>query len=322
VLGSIIFTLTAFVRNVFELMVSRVAAGAFTAVQAAVVGMVAASTPRKSLAFATGTLQGALAVGLTVGPLLGGYIYDVFGLKAAFIGNGVFLGASAVLVFFFVKERFVPPETANRSPWQPFRDMAHMATSREMLPLFALTFFVTVGSLLVFPALPLLAADLRGDTSNAATAAGVVFMALGFAQVASSFGIGWLGGRFGPRRVVPAACVITSILFLAPYFTDTVLSLTITMALVTLFQGGLLGGTNALIALTAQPGKHGSLFGALQAVTAFGIALGPLVGGAAAELWGLRSVFLVAVVLYAFISVAAVVLLRTRSTRAGEAVAG
>lgn len=88
---------------------------------------------------------------------------------------------------------------------------------------------------------------------------------------------------------------------LASAFLQDYLTLGLGLAAISLFAGGLSGLVNGLIALRAPAGRHGAAFGTAQLAHAFGVALGPLVGGAAVIGWGLRSVFLLDVAAFALV---------------------
>ena len=66
---------------------------------------------------------------------------------------------------------------------------------------------------------------------------------------------------------------------------------------------------NGLIALRTPREMQGAAFGASQTAHAIGVGFGPLIGGAASVAFGLKSVFLIDVGVFALILVMAVVLM-------------
>jgi MFS family permease len=74
-----------------------------------------------------------------------------------------------------------------------------------------------------------------------------------------------------------------------------------------------------MIAMRTPPGQHGAAFGASQVAHAAGTALGPLAGGAAVVAFGLHSVFLVNVGLFAAVLVIAIVLISGKAVEATRA---
>ncbi len=307
VLGAIFLALSGYSQNPTQLLVSRFFVGATSGVVPTIMALVAAHTPRSRLALATGATMSALFLGTAIGPLFGGIIFDAFGMRAAFWSTaGALLGA-AWLVVMLVREDFHRPEATARAV-QPFIDLWRLATSKTFLPLLAVAFLVMVANLNVMPAVPGIVESIRGAETSA-TQSGVVFMFIGIAAAVSSLVMGWLAGRMGLRRMFIFASMVAVFTNLAPYLAGTVLTLALGMALTALFQGGLGGLVNGLIAMRTPMRQQGAAFGASQVAHSMGVAIGPLMGGTAVVTFGLRSVFLVNMGVFLAIVVVAVVLL-------------
>ena len=169
-LGAIFLALSGFSQTPLQLLASRFVIGATSGVLPTIMALVAAHTPRERLTFAAGAVQSALFLGVALGPLFGGIIYDAFGMRVAFLATGVALLASMLLVIVMVREDFRPaPSDAN--PLQPFADMWRMSTSRTMLPLYAVVFLVLAGNLVIQPAVPGIVKTIDGG-SESGTASG------------------------------------------------------------------------------------------------------------------------------------------------------
>ena len=322
--GAIVLALAGFSQTTGQLLASRFFAGIFGGVSSTIFAFAAAGTPRRHLGFSLGAVQSAMFFGTIFGPVVGGLIFDAYGMRAAFLSTGAGIFIAAMLVFFFTRDNFQRPATPLKSPVQPLRDLWRVASSRELWPLLAIAFMVHASSLVVFPVLPLLAVELRADTASAATAGGVVFAAMGVTSALSAVSMGWLAGRVGLRPVFTVVAVAAALAYIAPFFAGSIATLAMAMALVGLFQGGLAGVLNGLIAVTSPPEQHGAVFGAANSVQAMGIGIGPLLGGSFAVWFGLRSVFFVNTAMFAVTAVLALVLLRTtlgvlRTPEASEA---
>jgi MFS family permease len=162
-----------------------------------------------------------------------------------------------------------------------------------------------------FPVLTVLVQHLYG-LNGAATIAGLVFMSLGVSSAASALITGWLASRYGVRRILWLGCLGAAIVFSGPSLANSIPTLAIMMAAVGLFQGGLVGSVNTLIARTAPMARQGAVFGVVQSITALGFTVGPLFGGIAGDVLGLRSVFIINSGLYAVTTIAVFILLRER----------
>ena len=290
ILGGLFLTLSGFSQTPFQLMASRFVIGATSGVVPTIMALVAAHTPRERLPFAAGIVQSGLFVGVALGPLLGGIIYDAWGMRAAFIATGAGLWGSALIVIFLVREDFHPAESS-LGLVRPFVVLWRLSTSRAMLPLYGVVFLVLAAHLMIQPAIPGLVGVVK-SLPPSGTDSGIVFALGGIASAVSSVAMGWLAPKVGLQRVLMAGAVLAALSALVPYFANDYLTLAAGFAAIALFSGGLSGLVNGLIALRSPSGQHGAAFGSAQLAHAFGVALGPLAGGAMVVTWGLRSVFL------------------------------
>ncbi|MYA51570.1 MAG: multidrug efflux MFS transporter [Chloroflexi bacterium] len=313
ILGGLFLTISGFSQTPFQLMASRFVIGATSGVVPTIMALVAAHTPRERLPFAAGIVQSGLFVGVALGPLLGGIIYDAWGMRAAFIATGAGLWGSALIVIFLVREDFHPAESS-LGLVRPFLVLWRLSTSRAMLPLYGVVFLVLAAHLMIQPAVPGLVSIVEGG-SDSGTASGIVFALGGIGSAVSAVVMGWLAPKVGLQRVLMAGTVLAALAALVPYFAIDYLTLAVGFTAIALFSGGLSGLVNGLIALRSPSGQHGAAFGSAQLAHAFGVALGPLAGGAMVVTWGLRSVFLFEVATFVLILLAVAALLGGRSTR-------
>ena len=313
ILGGLFLTISGFSQTPFQLMASRFVIGATSGVVPTIMALVAAHTPRERLPFAAGIVQSGLFVGVALGPLLGGIIYDAWGMRAAFIATGAGLWSSALIVIFLVREDFHPAESS-LGLVRPFVVLWRLSTSRAMLPLYGVVFLVLAAHLMIQPAVPGLVSIVEGG-SDSGTASGIVFALGGIGSAISAVVMGWLAPKVGLQRVLMAGTVLAALAALVPYFAIDYLTLAVGFTAIALFSGGLSGLVNGLIALRSPSGQHGAAFGSAQLAHAFGVALGPLAGGAMVVTWGLRSVFLFEVATFVLILLAVAALLGGRSTR-------
>lgn len=102
---------------------------------------------------------------------------------------------------------------------------------------------------------------------------------------------GALLDRIGVRAVCTAGCLVTGIASLEAGFTDSFSVLLVAR----LFQGIgsalYMNAATTLVVALLPPGKAGRWMSAYQGIFLTGLAVGPLLGGAVAELFGLRAPF-------------------------------
>ena len=319
-LAGVLMVLSGYAQTPTQLLVSRFFVGAASGVVPTIMALVATHTPRPRLPFATGVTMSGLYLGIAIGPVFGGLIFDALGARAAFWATGVVLLAGVLLVVVFAREEFSPGQARGRGVRAPLADLWRMATARTFLPLLAVVILVHGATLLVYPAVPGIVAAIGGGEATA-TASGVVFMASGVASAVSAVLMGWLAGRIGLRKVVMLAASAAAVAALVPFFADTLPLLIVGMAAMSLFAGGLGGIVNGMIALRAPPERQSAAFGAAQSAHSVAISIGPLLGGASAVAFGLRSVYLLDIAAFGLVVLVAAFFLgdASRVEREGEA---
>ena len=276
--------------NIYIVIALRFTQGLLSGTVTAASALVAASTPRNKMPFAMGLLMVAVFGGTSFGPLMGGFIADSVGYKAAFFITGGLLFSGGLIVLFFVKEKFERPGKGQSTS---LRSLLHLAKSREMLPLLLILSALSAAPSMMTPIISLFIRELNPE-GMAATASGLAFSFMGVIAATSAIITGRLGGQITLKKILVISCLGTGLLYLPPMWARTVTQLVIFVALTGVFKGGLRTSSNALIGLSVPRSQQGIAYGLAQSANAVGNALGPLIGGSLAPLIGLRSVFGVA----------------------------
>jgi MFS transporter, DHA1 family, multidrug resistance protein len=87
-----------------HVVILRAAIGGLGGVSVAALAAVTAMTPRRELGPAVGTLQAAQTAGCVVGPLMGGILGSMLGMREAFVASGVVFVLALVLVQWLYHE--------------------------------------------------------------------------------------------------------------------------------------------------------------------------------------------------------------------------
>jgi DHA1 family multidrug resistance protein-like MFS transporter len=285
--SSIVLALTGLSPNVYYIIGCRFAQGLLSGTVAAASALVAGNTPKDKLPFAMGLLMVAVFTGNTLGPLLGGFVADNLGFKAAFFITGTLLFTGGVIVTIFVREKFErPPEGQAAS----LGSLLRLARSKEMLPLLGVLFALQAGPQMLTPIISLTIRELD-PTGAAATSSGLAFSFMGVVAALSAWVAGRLGQRISMKKMLVFCCLGTGLLYLPPMWAATVVQFLALIALIGLLKGGIMTASNTLISLSAPPSQQGIAYGVAQSANSLGSGLGPLIGGGLAPLIGLRPVF-------------------------------
>ncbi|MGR5904013.1 MFS transporter [Bacillus cereus] len=101
---AIIMTLMGFVTDVYQLVALRFLMGAVSGFLSTAMTFIAAETPKEHSGWAISTISTGGVSGSLLGPLLGGYLSELIGMRHVFLVTGAFLFLSFLIVFFFLHE--------------------------------------------------------------------------------------------------------------------------------------------------------------------------------------------------------------------------
>jgi MFS transporter, DHA1 family, multidrug resistance protein len=294
--ASITLLLMGFARHPSHLLVLRLMQGAFTGTVAAATALVATSVPRERLGSALGLMQMALYCGVSLGPLIGGFIADRLGYRASCFAAGGLMVVSLLLVVAFVRESFTPPPPTAERP-------GVLANSRQLLALpgvllvLGVTFLIHYGGSVVAPVLALFIRELANGM-NAASTAGAIMAGTGVASAVAALLIGRLGDRLGHRRLLLACLLGAALVCIPQFFVRSPGELFALRLGLGIFLGGLMPSANALLAGLVPAERRGSAFGLGATAMSLANVTGPLSGAFLGGALGIRSVFLATAALY------------------------
>ncbi|MFT8318717.1 MAG: multidrug efflux MFS transporter [Sporolactobacillus sp.] len=278
----------AFAQNVYELLALRLIMGVVSGFIPASIILVATQTPKEHSGWALGMLSTGGVAGTLIGPLLGGFLSELMGMRLVFIDTSVMLGLAFVASFFFINEKF-----AVRTEKQPtFREVINMTPHVGMiLAMFLTTFMVQLANMSIQPIITVYVTLLAPHSTNMALISGIVIAASGLASVIAAPYLGQLSDRIGPRRVLVFALIFTGILFIPQAFVTNPWQLTVLRFILGLATAGILPSINTIVKKMAPDKITGRLFGYNQSAQFIGTLGGSLMGAHLAAAYGIKYVF-------------------------------
>ena len=301
--GAVIMASMALSGSVEQLLVLRILQGLFTGTIAAFAALVAAFSPSERLGFSMGAIQMAVYTGISVGPMIGGFVADQVGYRWTFAATGVFLFVAGLLVYFLVYERFERPPDETKDE-RSLRAMTSRIThSMPMLGAIIALGGVYLCGAIPQPVLPLFIESLLPSPELINTTTGLVYGANAAVSALSAVFIGHISDRIGPRTVLLACAGGSVLAYVGQSLSPSIGWLMAASAMVGMFAGGLLSANNAILARIAPRNAQGAVYGISNSVNSGGRAIGPMVGAAAVSAWGLRSAFRVSAVLFLLLAV-------------------
>lgn len=306
--GVLIMGAMGMVGNGEQLILLRGIQGFVTGTVAANNALVAAVTPRHKMGFAMGTLQVGLWAGVALGPIIGGLLADSFGFAMPFYFTAVSLLISGIMVYFFVREEFVPQKRKAEEPRARMRDQWQRILGAQGVSLiYGVRFLTDVGRNILVPIAPLFVPMLMSnETSHQNLIVGMVTSVAYTASTFSAVYLGRLGDKIGHRKILTGAALVAMLAYLPQAFVNNVWQLLALQGLAGLALGGLIAAPSALLANFTQAGDEGAVYGLDNSIAAGARAAAPLIGSTVAMLAGYRGTFAASAILFALVWLAAI----------------
>jgi DHA1 family multidrug resistance protein-like MFS transporter len=307
--GAIITIAMGMVGNVYQLLVLRLLAGAFTGTISASIALVSSVLPGAKLGFGLGLMQVAVFLGMSLGPWIGGMIADMVGYRLTFIAGGAILLLGGILVMLGAKEKFIRPSAVSLQRSGSMRTLLILPGFVSLMAVFLLFNFSIH---IAIPIIPLFIETVGNLKTRVASTTGLLLAVTGVTASISAAAIGYLSDRMGHKRVLVVNLFITSILWVTHALARNIDQLLIIRILFGFAVGGNLPTMNALVGKLTPKENYGKAYGLMASMTSLGMTLGPLVGGIMAAYMGLRWPFVVVSLLLSLIVIPIILSLKTR----------
>jgi DHA1 family multidrug resistance protein-like MFS transporter len=308
----VIMAAMAFVTRPWHVFALRALQGLFAGYGALALAMAAHSAPPGGMTAAIGTVQTAQRLGPALGPVVGGGLAQLVGLRRAFLISAVFYLVGVALVAVLYRE---PPRAEPQRRTGDGRvTFGNVLAFEHFLVLMAVIFTMQFVDRSLGPVLPLYLAELGFSASGVAGMSGVLFSTIAVtAAIGHNACARLLAWQPASTVIVVGACVAGI---------GIALVLGVPRALV-LVAAAAIFGIAVGIAMTAAYTTAGSVMPAEVRATGFGVlssaslaamAMSPMASG----FIGARGLWLVFVVDLALLLLIAILVRRTMGPRARE----
>jgi MFS family permease len=285
---AIAMSLIGMVDNVWELVAVRLFAGLAGGYASGSTILVATQTPKGRSGWALGVLSSGIMAGNLVGPLLGGWLPPLIGIRGTFWMAGGLIFLTFLATTFFLKEEKRPAlsrKAVGAGAWASIPDKRPVIA---MLVTGALLLFATMS---IEPIITLYVAKLV-DASRVTLVSGFAMSAAALGSILSASRLGKLADRIGHGRVIMGALAVSAVLLIPQAYVTTGWQLVGLRFLMGLALGGLLPCVTAVIRHSVPIGSAGRILGYSTSSQYSGQVLGPLMGGFVGGHIGMRAVFL------------------------------
>lgn len=279
-----------FAQNVYVLIGLRLLQGAITGYGTACTTLIATQTDKEHAGYALGTLSTSNISGSLLGPTIGGFIGEKFGLQNVFFLTGVLLLISFIITALLVKESFIREDKKMLSIKEVWKAVPEKGLT---ITLFVSFFVLTVALYTVEPIITVYITQLSQNTNHVALLAGITFSASGLANIISAPRLGKLSDKIGAHKVILAALVAAGIIFIPQAFVKSPWQLMCLRFLLGLTSAGLIPSVNILVKKITPPNITGRVFGFTMSAGYLGVFGGAVLGGQVAAWFGIRYVFFI-----------------------------
>ena len=325
----ILFTAMAFVTRAWHVLAVRTVQGLFAGYGSLSVAMAAESAPRDRMPNAIGLVQTAQRLGPGVGPVIGGALAALVGLRRAFVATALFYAVALVVVFVMYDDKAVagPAEAghydgsdgdgsngdesdgdgsdghgsdgdeSDGDESNVVSGFSQTVTFRDVLAFENFLLMMVVIFALQFvdrsfgPVLPLYVEQIGVSHAQVAFVSGVLFSIMAATGALGHHVCGKLLKRHSARTVI-ATATTTAAAASAFFAADSVWVLYAASALFGIGVGAAMTASYSAAGAVIPPSVHGTGFGVLTSASLVGMAVSPFFAGFVGGT-GIRIVFFV-----------------------------
>lgn len=282
-------SLMGLVANIWQLVGLRLLVGLAGGYSSGATILIAVQAPKERAAWALGIVSSGVMAGNLIGPLAGGWLPNLIGIRSTFLFAGALIFLAFLMTTTVIREDVQPTRNANKKGqivWShlPARSVIICMLCTGMLLMFA--------NMSIEPIITVYVRTLVGESSQVTKMAGYVMAAAALGSIISASWLGKLADRVGHLRIMTIALFVAGLLLIPQAFVTSGWQLILLRFLMGLALGGLLPCIAAVIRHRVPEGMVGSILGYSVAAQFAGQFAGPLIGGFVGGHIGMRAVFL------------------------------
>lgn len=288
---AIIIGACGFVHTIWELLILRFLEGLCAGYIPNASALIAAESPRAKSGAALGILTTGYVSGNLIGPVLGGFLAQVFSIRLTFVLTGFLLLIVFGLSLFFVHEDFVPASQKKKFPHHSF-PLAQFKNPSAIIVLLLSTMIIQMGNNSITPIISLYVKELMHGVGPITIAAGIIAALPGVSTLLTAPRLGELGDRKGHGKILLFGFVFAVIMYLPPQgLIASVWTLGILRFMIGISDGALFPTVQTLLSKDSPPSSLvGTIFSWNQSFQALGSMFGSLLGGVVSNLYGYSGV--------------------------------
>jgi MFS family permease len=287
---AVAMSLMGMAHNAWQLVALRLLAGFAGGYASGSTVLVAAQTPRERSGWALGTLASGIMAGNLVGPLIGGTLPPLIGIRATFwLAGGVIFLSFVGTSLFIREERRAPatePASRSRGGWRAIPD------HRPIVAMLVTGMLLMVATMSIEPIITVYVAQLVADQRSVTEWSGVVMSVAALGSVVSASWLGRLADRVGHWNVIIISLGGSALLLVPQALVTNCWQLAGLRFCMGIALGGLVPCITSVIRHNVPDAITGNIVGYSTSAQYVGLVVGPLAGGFIGGHFGMRPVFI------------------------------
>jgi len=286
---TIAISLMGMAGSVWQLVALRLFVGLAGGYASGSMVLVATQTPKDRSAWALGVLSSGIMAGNLVGPLIGGALPPIIGIRGTFLAAGGMIFLAFLATTFLIKEEksAARKEAAKASGgWKSIPDKG------PVVAMLATGLLLMLANMSIEPIITVYVAQLVPDQGQVTMVAGIVMSAAALGSILSASRLGELADRIGHWPVIAGALAVAGLLLIPQAFVTASWQLIVLRFLMGVALGGLLPCIAAVIRHSVPDSAAGSILGLSISSQYVGQVVGPVLGGFVGGHIGMPAVFL------------------------------
>ncbi|MHA6309892.1 MFS transporter [Pantoea sp. S-LA4] len=274
----------------WQLVALRLLAGLLGGYASGSTILVAAQTPKGQTGWALGILSSGIMAGNVVGPLLGGVLPPLIGIRQTFWLTGAVIFLAFLATTFLLKEQ--PRAAASPRENSAPAPAATPVNQRRVWLMWLSGMLLIFATMSIEPIITLYVGEFVSGNHQITRVAGLAMSAAALGTVIAAPRLGRLADRVGHERVLTAGLVVSALLLIPQAFITAAWQLVLLRFLMGMALGGLLPCITAIIRHSVPGSQVGRMLGYSTSAQYIGQVTGPLFGGLVGGSFGMRPVFL------------------------------
>jgi MFS family permease len=287
---AICMSLIGVAQDIYQLVGLRLLAGLLGGYASGAVVLVATQTPKEHSGWALGTLSTGAMAGTLLGPLIGGVLPGLIGIRATFFlaGGVIFLAFLATTLLIHEDRQHLQKgvRRVTRGAWSMIPDR------RPVVAMLTTAMLLMLANMSIEPIITVYVGQLMPPGGDVVFTAGLVMAASAVGSVLAAPRLGRVADRIGHWNLIIICLLACGVLLIPQAFVSNSWELIGLRFLMGVALAGLLPAIGATIRHSVPHGAAGTILGYNTSAQYAGQVLGPLAGGFVGGHVGMRAVFL------------------------------